>query len=488
MNHIVFLALGSRGDLQPLVVLATHYRQTVSRKDRITIVSPFDIHAPFRSVFDDYSLSHYALPTPSTPANSQALSDEVKQQIRWSEAKFLWQACEQLCPTVIVFTTFALEGWSIAEKLSVPSVAISLFPLDCFPCPPSFESMFISELPELHHALRSHGSWNNVLHWMWHLFLENHGTFREEILDLNPVPFVCDEDIQLPATFTPLLYALDHTICEGDIHHGTTVGFFWDKNLFQSTCRSYYAIAMYAYQNVETYSADPIACLSRFIRCAHDQKRKLVYIGFGSMDQLHPTFHDPEFVCKLVRLVGSVLEQVDAAAVWVMSNTDIALYKAFKKTSNPNIHVYPHAIPHVFLLMMMQYGMSDQSFDDWWSTSTEPKQTRARLGAIHHGGAGTLASILSQAIPQVIMPLMFDQFFWADKATELNFGKKVPCDLSEYSAWIEAVEWMISDPECTNQKRWQKTMMSNTVCGLAKAAETISRVMIQDLSPSGPLS
>jgi len=39
---------------------------------------------------------------------------------------------------------------------------------------------------------------------------------------------------------------------------------------------------------------------------------------------------------------------------------------------------------------------------------------------IHHGGCGTVNDALHAAVPQVVCPFIFDQFFWAEKCSQLG--------------------------------------------------------------------
>lgn len=46
--------------------------------------------------------------------------------------------------------------------------------------------------------------------------------------------------------------------------------------------------------------------------------------------------------------------------------------------------------------------------------------------AIHHGGAGTTHSALRSGIPQVIVPHLLDQYYWARRVPELGVGTRAP--------------------------------------------------------------
>ncbi len=42
-------------------------------------------------------------------------------------------------------------------------------------------------------------------------------------------------------------------------------------------------------------------------------------------------------------------------------------------------------------------------------------------GVVHHGGAGTTAAGLRAGCPTIIHPFSLDQFFWADRVTDVRF-------------------------------------------------------------------
>src|SRR5262249_37955725 len=46
-------------------------------------------------------------------------------------------------------------------------------------------------------------------------------------------------------------------------------------------------------------------------------------------------------------------------------------------------------------------------------------------GIVHHGGAGTTAAALQAGLPQVIVPHMADQPFWADRMARLGVAVEV---------------------------------------------------------------
>lgn len=60
--------------------------------------------------------------------------------------------------------------------------------------------------------------------------------------------------------------------------------------------------------------------------------------------------------------------------------------------------------------------------------------------AIHHGGAGTSWTVARSGIPQVVVPHLMDQPWWADRLADLGVATQVPYARATSSALGEAME------------------------------------------------
>ena len=66
---------------------------------------------------------------------------------------------------------------------------------------------------------------------------------------------------------------------------------------------------------------------------------------------------------------------------------------------------------------------------------------------IHHGGAGTVSTAAWAGIPQIIIPLDGDQFFWANRISQLKIGPK-PIKFSKINkSLVDTVLSVVSDQE-----------------------------------------
>eukprot|EP00899_Mesostigma_viride_P000736 jgi/Mesvir1/10663/Mv13752-RA.1 len=114
---------------------------------------------------------------------------------------------------LVVFNLFALEAWHLAEYLRIPCVALSpcLVP---YSAPSRLESSFRREHPALYARLKrardgKEVCWADIEHWMWPLFGERWGPWRQRRLGLPACPFTSQsgtrkEAHNLPATVLPL--------------------------------------------------------------------------------------------------------------------------------------------------------------------------------------------------------------------------------------------------------------------------------------------
>ncbi len=63
---------------------------------------------------------------------------------------------------------------------------------------------------------------------------------------------------------------------------------------------------------------------------------------------------------------------------------------------------------------------------------------------VHHGGAGTTATAARAGVPQVIVPMFGDQFYWASRVRALTIGSSVVGPLTTETlatALREALRW-----------------------------------------------
>ncbi|KAI8462850.1 MAG: hypothetical protein J3K34DRAFT_527448 [Monoraphidium minutum] len=125
------------------------------------------------------------------------------------------------CPAprrLLVFNLFCLEAFHIAEALALPCAAAHPY-LIPYSCPAAFERRFASAHPALHAVLRAadgneegRTGWAEVRHWMWPLFTERWGAWRQERLGLAAVPLLGAGGGSVTPPAVPLLYGFSELV------------------------------------------------------------------------------------------------------------------------------------------------------------------------------------------------------------------------------------------------------------------------------------
>ena len=66
---------------------------------------------------------------------------------------------------------------------------------------------------------------------------------------------------------------------------------------------------------------------------------------------------------------------------------------------------------------------------------------------IHHGGAGTTTAAARAGVPQVLLPHILDQFYWAHRVERIGIGPRaVPVDLVTADILSDRIDAALGDP------------------------------------------
>jgi len=137
----------------------------------------------------------------------------------------------------------------------------------------------------------------------------------------------------------------------------------------------------------------PPTSLLKFIAQAREDKKPIVYIGFGSI-----TVPNPAAVTdKIVRAV-------------LKSGVRAIISKGWSSRMSRTVEHEVEMPPECYIV--------DKVPHDWLFPQID--------AALHHGGAGTTSASLRAGIPTLIKPWFGDQFFWASRVHKLGAGMKVP--------------------------------------------------------------
>eukprot|EP01134_Creolimax_fragrantissima_P005515 CFRG5515T1 len=378
---ILFLVKGTRGDVVPVVRVAEHVRnlQPVAITKRVVIATHHSfIHARHKSEIDGLFF---------TPIDSpQIESNENKTERVHQERMGCWSICQEEKPKMIIFNMFSLEGFSMAERLGVPSLCVSTY-IQPSAAPAGFFSMLESECKPLFDALnRSESpeiSIADVKHWFWRCFLDDIGSFRESVLGLSPLPFddVVDAVIQGTARLpnAPLvLYGLSAIV-------------------YPPTCDWVPSAKMTGYW-LEPECDQSLPTEIDFFLTSHDH---VAFISFGSMVSLGVINSEETdvllslAVTACLRLGVCVLVQIDDQTTPVPNLQ--RMIDCINTDCSTKVLLVRDYISHSTIFCHCDVVVS-------------------------HGGAGTVATALYAGVPQITIPLMFDQFFVGTRLVALGAG------------------------------------------------------------------
>jgi vancomycin aglycone glucosyltransferase len=100
--------------------------------------------------------------------------------------------------------------------------------------------------------------------------------------------------------------------------------------------------------------------------------------------------------------------------------------------------------------------------------------------AVHHGGAGTVFTAAKAGIPQIVVPHLMDQYYWAARVEALGIGKSCrhPSKIRarELASTILGVA---SDKGCTQRARDISERMEDGDSALAEGARIVARMAEQ---------
>jgi vancomycin aglycone glucosyltransferase len=104
---------------------------------------------------------------------------------------------------------------------------------------------------------------------------------------------------------------------------------------------------------------------------------------------------------------------------------------------------------------------------------------------IHHGGAGTTTAAAAAGVPQVLLPHILDQFYWAHRVERLGLGPRaMPIDLVTADILAERLDGALSDP----RYRSRAIDIGRAVRarnGAAAAVDHLERLVSASVAPSG---
>ena len=101
---------------------------------------------------------------------------------------------------------------------------------------------------------------------------------------------------------------------------------------------------------------------------------------------------------------------------------------------------------------------------------------------VHHGGAGTTTAAARAGVPQVVLPHILDQYYWAHRVEQLGLGPRgLPVDLVTADILADRIDAAVSDAGV----RRRAADFERTIAGRNGAAD--GAVLLEKLVATGPV-
>lgn len=384
--RITCLTIGSRGDVQPYIALCKGLLAD-GHKPRIAT------HREFQAWIEGHGIEF--APVEGDPAELMRICIEngmfTYSFLREASTKFrgwidellhsAWSACQD--SDVLIESPSAMAGIHIAEGLGIPYFRAFTMPWTRTRAYPHAFAVPKSKVGGAYNYY-SYVMFDNVF---WKAIAGQVNRWRKKELGLRSTSLD-----KMQPNKVPFLYNFSPSVVPPPLDYSDWV-----------------QVTGYWFLD-EAMQWKPPAELVAFIEKARADKKKLVYIGFGSI-----VVSDPAMLTKTV--CDSVVK-ADVRCVLAKGWSDRLGDPSAVKTEVPlPAEIFQiKSAPHDWLFKHMD-------------------------AAVHHGGAGTTGASLRAGIPTVVKPFFGDQFFFGSRVEDLGVGiclKKVNVSLLSRALW-EAV-------------------------------------------------
>ena len=427
--NIVIITLGTRGDVQPYIALGQGLK---TRGHQVTLATSASFEQEILSNGLDYGfINNRMIEFIHSDVGKRLIESttsvfalmkvyfQMANKIKPMEQAIIddsWIATRQAKPDLILFHPKAVGAIHFADKLNVPAVLTLLQPM----------GVPTRSFPCAVFKPKNVGGWYNKLTYTFMLRMSALGTKsltsawrRAQGMQVKHE----SKNILFDCAGKPI------TVLHGFSQHVVPVPNDWPAHV--KTTGYWFAETAKDWQPPEK--------LLTFIK--QSQSDALVYVGFGSMAG---TTAD-----RLGKLILKALQKAKVLAVIASGWGGIQIDQC------PD---------HVLLI--------DQVPHDWLFPHMS--------AVIHHGGAGTTASAIRAACPQIICPFCVDQPFWGWRVHQLGLGVK-PIMQKRLTAekLVHAIRVATSNRKIQNTvKLYQQKLAQED--GVANAVNTIEQLCFTD--------
>lgn len=453
-KRFAFLVIGTRGDVQPLAILAAN----LAAKHDVFFVTNRDnsfAEAPLKRA-GVQRVDFLSLPSVTPRGGTRVVSEH---QHRAECTDFLEDALgcraghqggegteagdretfvEEASECLVVINLFAVEGFHIAEALGVPCAIVSPCHIP-YDAPRNVVRDIKLGYPGLYDA--------EVEHWAWVLFdTTRWAHWRVTELGLDEVPFL-ERRMK-----TQLIYAIPPSIYPIPGYLPDTVratGFFfppegWEREVIVPT-------------RMQDFFEGPVVCIALST----------------SWDKMGTLGNDEDAI-RFIRACHSSMKSLGLRGFLLLSTLDSVLGRAwtgvFRKRKLANDSKAEHETSWLDGDDVLQAFAGSFPYEQLFSLC---------FAAFHHGGSGSVAEAIRAGIPQIILPTVFDQQHWAERMQWLSVAKILSRTEQSESIDIEenelfmAFEFLKSAEARENARNLRETIRDNESNGVKDTAELL---------------
>ncbi len=416
--RITVFAAGSRGDIQPCIVLSqglqrAGYRvQLAAPQDFAPFIQEYGVPCvPLRGDVQELMASDTGRTFMETgggnPIKSIRAIRTLIGPVVMEMAEDLYAACRD-ADAIISLGVFAAFARTVAEALDIPVINLEptpLLPTRAFPAP-SWPVQ--KNLGGPHNYLSGLAMLRVV--WLWYRPFVNEFRERLGLAPLSGGRFIADLQV------TPMLSAYSPRI----IPHPPD----WPESLH---------VIGYLFLDAQP-DWQPPSALQAFLEAGEPP----VYIGFGSMAGRTPE--------ELARLIVEALARCGRRGVLLTG------WGGLNAGQAPDNVFVAESIPHSWLFPRM-------------------------AAVVHHGGAGTTAEGLRAGVPTVVVPFILDQPFWGARIGAMGLGPEpIPRKQLTAHRLARAIDLAVTDAEI-RQRAQACGRAIRAEDGVGKAVEVVTQYL-----------
>ncbi|AQK70615.1 UDP-Glycosyltransferase superfamily protein [Zea mays] len=430
----VFMAFGTQGDVFPIAALAAAF--ACDQQEYAVVFITHSAHRSLSAHLAASSVRYMPVSSPPVLAAEQLeniSSDSIqsnheresfsmrKKAIQAEHRKECLSFVEEVFgndPSIsgdfIVINFFALEGWHLAELFQVKCVIAAPYFVP-YSAPTSFKRQFKQTFPLLYKYFQEAPAntvcWTDIIHWMWALFMESWGSWRNDCLNLSPIPFT-DPVTNLPLWHVReesplLLYGFSKEIVECPGYwpfNAHACGFWFLPMDWQFSCDKCMELSGNINSSFGGMLCANHSSLEHFLtRNAYSSRP--IFVGLSSIGRMGFLRNPKAFLMVL----KAAIESTDYMFILFSSGykpLDSAIQSIASSVNESRGVDSPSLGGDSALLFNGRLFCFLGRYSPCWQKI---------LYFYCFDNSGSTAAALLAGIPQVTCPFMMDQFYWSER-------------------------------------------------------------------------